>query len=498
MLNSQIVLDHGRMDSNSRMEQVANIPTLSEIIKEPVSSRKRHRSLTGPGSKLSSRQSLNFDSDSNNNDEEEHQTSQMLTILRDVKRKSIIAPSPLSPSLSSSTYKSPSRPRTPGPASRTMHKKASYGDVLSSSTYNKKPLGVSKSGRRLTVGGISTEKMSRSQGRTVSCYHNDNDLIPNIQELDTDLVGTARSSRSEPKKKAAKVVVTTGVIVKEEKPDDGYEPMAPSYDAINDVEIIASIHTCPTCNKEFDSRGKMKAHVSKAHPDKHPVKHYNCPHCAWTSIYPGSLRAHMVQSHKNKVGHSVCSFCTKKFTSSATWEKHISVCVKRTENKKDVQLNRQVPRKTFKSSPSTHTCLDCFKSFSSRQHLLKHKIGCKSNGPSGPPFICKHCNAILTKKKGWAQHVRYNCSVLKEKARKSLMKDSENDNNLAQGKPKEGGDNDDTNNVTDHGDLEDNRDEHVSCKECRGKLFTPKDFERHHQQTGHTGDIIKLPPNLSI
>ena len=425
MLNSQIVLDHGRMDSNSRMEQVANIPTLSEIIKEPVSSRKRHRSLTGPGSKLSSRQSLNFDSDSNNNDEEEHQTSQMLTILRDVKRKSIIAPSPLSPSLSSSTYKSPSRPRTPGPASRTMR-------------------------------------------------------------------------RSEPKKKAAKVVVTTGVIVKEEKPDDGYEPMAPSYDAINDVETIASIHTCPTCNKEFDSRGKMKAHVSKAHPDKHPVKHYNCPHCAWTSIYPGSLRAHMVQSHKNKVGHSVCSFCTKKFTSSATWEKHISVCVKRTENKKDVKLNMQVPRKTFKSSPSTHTCLDCFKSFSSRQHLLKHKILCKSNGPSGPPFICKHCNAILTKKKGWAQHVRYNCSVLKEKARKSLMKDSENDNNLAQGKPKEGGDNDDTNNVTDHGDLEDNRDEHVSCKECRGKLFTPKDFERHHQQTGHTGDIIKLPPNLSI
>ena len=150
MLNSQIVLDHGRMDSNSRMEQVASVSNLSGIIKEPVSSRKRHRSLTGPISKLSCRQSLNFDSDSNNNDEEdqnkeEDQTSQMLTILRDVKRKSIIAPPPLSPSLSSSTYKPPSRPRTPGPASRTMHKKASHGDVLSSSTYNKKPLGVSKS-----------------------------------------------------------------------------------------------------------------------------------------------------------------------------------------------------------------------------------------------------------------------------------------------------------------------------------------------------------------
>ena len=188
MLNSQIVLDHGRMDSNSRMEQVASVSNLSGIIKEPVSRRKRHRQL------------MNFDSDSNNNDEEdqnkeEDQTSQMLTILRDVKRKSIIAPPPLSPSLSSSTYKFPSRPRTPGPASRTMHKMASHGDVLSSSTYNKNSLGVSKSGRRLTVGGIFTEKMSRSQVRTVSGYHNDNDLIPNIQELDTDQVGVLDAAK---------------------------------------------------------------------------------------------------------------------------------------------------------------------------------------------------------------------------------------------------------------------------------------------------------------
>ena len=107
MLDSQIILDHGR---TFRM---------GESPKKPGTSRKRRRCLTGSGIKLSSRQTLNFDSDSNNNDEEDknqedsaEQRSQMLTILREEKSWSII-PSPLSPALSSSTFKSPVRLRTP-------------------------------------------------------------------------------------------------------------------------------------------------------------------------------------------------------------------------------------------------------------------------------------------------------------------------------------------------------------------------------------------------
>ena len=52
--------------------------------------------------------------------------------------------------------------------------------------------------------------------------------------------------------------------------------------------------------------------------------------------------------------------------------------------------------------------------------------------------------------------------------------------------------------ASDHGDLEDTRDEHISCKECGGKPFTQEGFERHRQQTGHTGETIKLPSYLSV
>ena len=363
MYYSQIVLDHGQIDSNSKMEEVPPKTNSSGIVEKPVSSRKRHRSLTGPRTNLSSRQSLNFDSDSNNNDEEKedvvNQNSQMLAILREEKRKSIIPPPLLSPALSASTFKSPPRPRTPGPASRTMLKKAGHRDVLSTSTFNKKSLGVSsKTDRRQTVGGISTDKMSGSQARTVSGYHNDNDWIPSIQELDPDL-GTARSSRSEPKKKIAKVVVTTGVIVKEEKQDDGYELIAPSYDAINDVEIVASIHPCPTCNKEFDSRGKMKAHVSKAHPDKQPVKHF--------------MKSHAVS------------------------------------------------RKTVKSK-SSYNCWDCCTTFSSRSELIRHKSeNCQGKSGDGTS-MCKHCNAVLANRRGLGHHLKHNCPVLKGKEKKEIKK----------------------------------------------------------------------------
>ena len=65
------------------------------------------------------------------------------------------------------------------------------------------------------------------------------------------------------------------------------------------------------------------------------------------------------------------------------------------------------------------------------------------------------------------------------------------------------GDNDDDNEddehlVTgDHGDIEDTRDEYVSCKDCGGKPYTQEKFERHQQQTGHRGETIRLPKYIS-
>ena len=58
--------------------------------------------------------------------------------------------------------------------------------------------------------------------------------------------------------------------------------------------------------------------------------------------------------------------------------------------------------------------------------------------------------------------------------------------------------NNDVDDVPPVNDPEDTRDDHVSCKECEGKLFTLEMFEKHQQQTGHTGETIRLPSNLTI
>ena len=133
---------------------------------------------------------------------------------------------------------------------------------------------------------------------------------------------------------------------------------------------------------------------------------------------------------------------------------------------------------------------------------MRHKsLNCKGKSDDGP-YLCKHCNAVFPKKRGLGHHIKHNCPVLKAKVimeRKSPS-DSEEESNLAQLISNKGGDDADLNKQDDqdHGDLEDTRDDHVSCKEGGGKLFTQKDFERHQQQTGHTGETIRLPSNLSI
>ena len=51
---------------------------------------------------------------------------------------------------------------------------------------------------------------------------------------------------------------------------------------------------------------------------------------------------------------------------------------------------------------------------------------------------------------------------------------------------------------TDHEDLDDTWDYHISCKECGGRPFTQENFERHQQKTGHTGETIKMRKNVTF
>ena len=51
--------------------------------------------------------------------------------------------------------------------------------------------------------------------------------------------------------------------------------------------------------------------------------------------------------------------------------------------------------------------------------------------------------------------------------------------------------------VEGHGDPDETRDDHISCKQCV-KVFTQEDFRGHQEQTGHNGEIIKLPKGLCV
>merc|ERR1711934_804117 len=53
---------------------------------------------------------------------------------------------------------------------------------------------------------------------------------------------------------------------------------------------------------------------------------------------------------------------------------------------------------------------------------------------------------------------------------------------------------------TDHEDLDDTWEYHISCKECGGRPFTQENFERHQHKTGHTntGETIKIRKNVTF
>ena len=282
-----------------------------------------------------------------------------------MERKSIF-PLLLSPVLSSSNFKSPPRPRTskPGPASKTGRMKAGSRSIIGTQTVSSKLIKVHKCDRNL-----SNQTKERSD---------------DPQEIER-------------------------LTVKKEKPDDGRESrLSPAFDDVRNDETsnVAktdnSIQTCPSCNKEFSKKGRLQAHISQAHPN-HYI-HYKCPHCDWSTTNRGSLRSHIVTSHRDKVDYYTCNHCSQNFTNLASCKKHRRSCGNEVntdghkERKGHVVSSGVNKIKAFQSngvkktraSPSTHTCLDCFTSFSSRLNLVKHKLSC--NATPYPNHVCCTCN----------------------------------------------------------------------------------------------------------
>jgi len=460
MLDSQIILDHegtfGEEEEDCNDARSGLRPQ----------SRKRLKTS------LSSRQRLDFDSDRNNNDEEEEgdipdQSAQ----IREEKRRSIIPP-PLSPAVSFSTPNfSPIKPRTPK-NKITKNTESLTRRICSTPT----GMGGSKSknDRRLTLGGqskVMTHPLTKivrgpksSEARRWDRPPSDKDqvmakqmtkrILSHLEKIDaieenvTDsdsnapdmAMGTARNMGSEPKQSSSLKLAT----VKKETPDtdDDYESLLlPGYDdKINDV--IATVNSCPVCQKEFNGKGRLRAHISQAHPDPKTVQHYKCPHCSWSSTNPGSLGSHIVKIHPDKAEVYNCVHCPEKFTNKQIWHKHMPRC---------------------EANKTSVTCPRCSANFSSLGYYRRHL---KKNCPGSNK----------------ASKVKNQVSNANAEDNEAVEKDIENDELLA----------------SDHGDLEDTRDDHISCKECGGKPFTQEGFKRHMMQTGHTGETIKLPSYLSV
>ena len=108
---------------------------------------------------------------------------------------------------------------------------------------------------------------------------------------------------------------------------------------------------------------------------------------------------------------------------------------------------------------------------------------------------CLRCSATFSNRVYYYRHLKKNCPGSKNASKcKTQVSNANAEDNDAIEKDVE----DDELLASDHGDLEDTRDEHISCKECGGKPFTQEGFEVHREQTGHTGETIKLPSYLSV
>jgi len=199
-----------------------------------------------------------------------------------------------------------------------------------------------------------------------------------------------------------------------------------------------------------------------------------------TSNAPTSLSI----SHRKKA--YPCRKCKRVLGNKGAWSKHIVVCHTRTKETKK--------KKKQGMSTKHFTCVNCQVTFASRFTLQTHQERCQGAEVLAP-FKCSQCSKTFARKSTFSFHVRKLCLSLKHGEKEN--DDIEADLGNHQDGDQQSDDNEEgEHQVTDPAEQEDTRDDHVSCKECGG-LFTKEKFERHQVLTGHTGDIIKLPPNLT-
>ena len=225
----------------------------------------------------------------------------------------------------------------------------------------------------------------------------------------------------------------------------------------SDVEFIHS-HKCH-CGKSFKNKAGLMSHITQAHKDPETVQHHQCKHCELSTTNFGSLQAHILNKHPDKVFK--CDKCSKKFTNEDKWIDHECYQKKKTEDVK---------------------CPDC-DAVLKRGNLNRHKKeSCKGTKLSKSKRTLKLYGEALSKVTKEKDPLIDEDNVVIQDVQDDIEAESQQEVNISS--------------------QTDNNDPTVRevyfCTKCPKKGLFKKEKEKHEEETGHKLDKVKLPDFLPI
>ena len=218
------------------------------------------------------------------------------------------------------------------------------------------------------------------------------------------------------------------------------------------------------CGKTFANKTGLLSHIRQAHRDPETVRQHQCRYCPMKTTNFGSLKAHILAVHPDKVKHFKCDKCFKKYTNKENWAKHKRECqiVEEKKTTEDVQ------------------CPDC-KVVLKKGNLNRHqKESCK--GRKSKTTLRMYGEALSKVLKDKDPLSDEDNVVLQEVEDDVYVENQQQVNRTA----------------VETNDIDTTVMDVYFCTNCLKKGLTEKEKKEHEEETGHKLDRVKLPNFLQI